>query len=695
MKNKRLNKIIVSVLILLITLSITPTSEAFSQRMFIPAYFYPGPLWDQATSGAPIVEIMIMNPASGPGTSQDQNYVNSVMNSFNAGIKVLGYVDTNYSNRPLSDVKSEIDSYASWYNISGGIFLDQVSSNIADIQYYQDLVNYIRSTYNSDAFVALNPGTIPAKEYIDIGNTTVIFEGNYNTYKTWTPPDWVFNYSPYKFTHLVYDTSTSEEMINAIERAQTYNSHYVYVTDDILSNPWDALPSYWSSELDFLLAETPTNMVISKNGPVTKDHGTQMTYDLFYNNFGGNPASNVIMVDTLPTNVEYLSSDNGGIYDAVARTVTWNLGTVSTWPTGNGVVHVTVSIPTEVPIGAQISNTASISTDTTEETITDNSVTIQTSVTGSGLPDGAGIATPNSGGNTPSVFWGNPTKFTYQSCDAATSVDIRIQISDGGPDITGPMIGGPSAWSYETTFYPRHGAATITYAVHGCGDPTIGFNIYIDPAGYIYDVITNARISGAVVTLQRLYGSGGWENVPTNALPVPIMQPDANPLITGLDGQYEWLTLAGTYRVHVEAVGYYPADSRWVTVPPPVTDLHVGLRRILYSFAGFFPPVDNIPTLNTAKAGSAIPMKFSLNGNRGLNIFPSGYPKSQKISCDTSVPDEIEETVTAGQSSLSYDATADQYKYVWKTDKLWSGTCRQMIVKLNDGIDHIANFKFR
>ena len=100
MKNKRLNKIVVSVLILLVTLSITPTSGTFSQRMFIPAYFYPGPdpgsLWNQATSGSPIVEIMVMNPASGPGTSQDQNYVNSVMNSFSAGIKVLGYVDTNY-----------------------------------------------------------------------------------------------------------------------------------------------------------------------------------------------------------------------------------------------------------------------------------------------------------------------------------------------------------------------------------------------------------------------------------------------------------------------------------------------------------------------------------------------------------------------------------------------------------------------
>src|SRR3970282_2228962 len=35
-----------------------------------------------------------------------------------------------------------------------------------------------------------------------------------------------------------------------------------------------------------------------------------------------------------------------------------------------------------------------------------------------------------------------------------------------------------------------------------------------------------------------------------------------------------------SYRVHVEAPGYYPADSIVVSIPPPVTDLHVGLTRL-------------------------------------------------------------------------------------------------------------------
>ena len=116
---------------------------------------------------------------------------------------------------------------------------------------------------------------------------------------------------------------------------------------------------------------------------------------------------------------------------------------------------------------------------------------------------------------------------------------------------------------------------------------------------------------------------------------------------------------------------------------------------VAYPFDGFFAPVDNEPTFNTVNSGQAIPVKFSLSGNRGLDIFADGYPKSQTIACDASAPaDGIDSTVTAGNSSLSYDSGSDRYNYVWKTDKSWSGTCRALVLKLKDGSVHRANFKF-
>ncbi len=117
---------------------------------------------------------------------------------------------------------------------------------------------------------------------------------------------------------------------------------------------------------------------------------------------------------------------------------------------------------------------------------------------------------------------------------------------------------------------------------------------------------------------------------------------------------------------------------------------------VAYDFDGFFPPVNNPPILNAMKAGQAVPVKFSLTGDQGLDIFAAGYPKSVQIACGTNPEvDGVESTVTAGSSGLSYDPVADQYTYVWKTDKGWAGTCRQLVVKLNDGTADRANFSVR
>lgn len=114
-----------------------------------------------------------------------------------------------------------------------------------------------------------------------------------------------------------------------------------------------------------------------------------------------------------------------------------------------------------------------------------------------------------------------------------------------------------------------------------------------------------------------------------------------------------------------------------------------------YPFQGFFQPVDGQPAFNVAKAGSAIPIKFGLGGNEGLGILAAGSPGSGLEACNSAAPiDPIEETVSAGASSLSYDQTAGQYIYVWKTDKAWAGTCRRFVMRLDDGSSHVADFQF-
>lgn len=115
-----------------------------------------------------------------------------------------------------------------------------------------------------------------------------------------------------------------------------------------------------------------------------------------------------------------------------------------------------------------------------------------------------------------------------------------------------------------------------------------------------------------------------------------------------------------------------------------------------FTFGGFLSPVDARPTLNAVKAGAAVPVKFSLGGDFGLSIFTAGNPRSQVIACDSTADiDPIEQTVTPGGSSLGYDAATGTYSYVWKSDKAWKGTCRQLVLGFADGSFQRAHFLFK
>ena len=115
--------------------------------------------------------------------------------------------------------------------------------------------------------------------------------------------------------------------------------------------------------------------------------------------------------------------------------------------------------------------------------------------------------------------------------------------------------------------------------------------------------------------------------------------------------------------------------------------------KVHWPFTGFSSPVDNPPTLNTANAGSGIPVKFSLGGDRGLGILAAGSPTISQFTCTNAPTDPIEETSSALTSSLSF--SGGQYIYNWKTLKSYAGSCYQFKLTLVDGSIHIANFKFK
>ena len=116
---------------------------------------------------------------------------------------------------------------------------------------------------------------------------------------------------------------------------------------------------------------------------------------------------------------------------------------------------------------------------------------------------------------------------------------------------------------------------------------------------------------------------------------------------------------------------------------------------VIYDFGGFYPPVEPAPVLNEARAGSAVPLKFSLAGDQGFDVIVAGYPASQPVACDTlQTTGPSEPTEPAGRSGLSYDEESGWYNAIWKTERAWVGTCRLLTIQLADGTVHSAHFKF-
>lgn len=153
------------------------------------------------TSHPNVYFTVVVNPESGPGSSfPDMNYQREItkLNSF-ANVRTVGYVRTNYTVRPISEVKSDIDSYATWPSMNpviyvDGIFFDEApsSANQSSLAYMQAAVSYSHGKKdsgigkNSTPYVVTNPGQPPVTAaYLNsfpAPDLVLVFE---NTYAAW------------------------------------------------------------------------------------------------------------------------------------------------------------------------------------------------------------------------------------------------------------------------------------------------------------------------------------------------------------------------------------------------------------------------------------------------------------------------------------------------------------------------------
>jgi len=263
--------------------------------------------------------------------------------------------------------------------------------------------------------------------------------------------------------------------------------------------------------------------------------------------------------------------------------------------------------------------------------------------------------------------------------DANDGADTEIFVMDAD---------GSNRLQLTDNFDPFNGAADDLPAWSPDGSKIA----FVSGRDAVFDPFTSA-ISTELYTMNA--DGSGQTRITTNVFldNEPAWSPDGTSIVlTSDEGDAEGL--GEIVRIAADGSG-----RTNLTQTPTVDDLGPDWQPAasvpLYDFAGFFAPVNNQPTLNKMHAGRAIPVKFSLAGDHGLDIFATGYPRSVRIDCGSLADiDVVEETVVAGSSSLTYHPETDRYHYVWKTDAAWAGTCRRLVIGLVDGSFHRADFKF-
>jgi hypothetical protein len=347
-----------------------------------------------------------------------------------------------------------------------------------------------------------------------------------------------------------------------------------------------------------------------------------------------------------------------------------------------------ISCPADVTANTS-PNSCDANVNTGTPTVSDNDPNVTVSGTRS---DSQPMGAPYPKGTTTITWTATDTAGNSASCQQAVTVN----------DATAPVVtlNGPASMTVECHASFTDPGATAADNCGGSPSVSVSGSVNADAVGSYTLTYTATDSSGNTGTATRTVNViDTTAPVVTlngaNPVTVVVGSPFVDPGASASDSCAGSLPVTVSGSVNTGVVGTYTLTYS-ATDASGNTGTATRTVLVVFNFAGFFSPVANLPTFNSVKAGQSIPVKFSLGGNQGLNIFAAGYPASGAIACNSAAePNVIDETQTAGGSGLQYDAATGTYTYAWKTEKSWKDTCRQLVIRLSDGTYHRANFQFK
>ena len=296
------------------------------------------------------LSVLVANVVNGPDYEKNTNWASVIDRAHAAGKKVIGYVRTGYLGVSQQKFKTRLGSTAladwaaqierdvdRWYELYGssidGIFFDEGWPECGPNNIYSELYKYINDNTkikHPGAFTVLNPGSPMASCYEQTMDTLLTFELSYEAYtQNYVGNDWVAK-DPRKIWHIIYNVPEAE-VGKVAALAKERGAGMLHITNDVMPNPYDNLPSdsYMQAQLNAVEGGTPNN-----EDP--KDPSGD----------GGEPSA--------PSGLQVVSSDYSSVHlkwSPTANAIGYSLQLMGGGPDVNPFINVPASM-TDIVVGS-------------------------------------------------------------------------------------------------------------------------------------------------------------------------------------------------------------------------------------------------------------------------------------------------------------------------------------------------------
>jgi uncharacterized repeat protein (TIGR01451 family) len=325
--------------------------------------------------------------------------------------------------------------------------------------------------------------------------------------------------------------------------------------------------------------------------------GNTQTYTITVSNLGPNAASTVDLADTLPPDTSFVSLDHPAEWDcttpAVGATgpdaaIACNAATL---PLGTATFTLTVTFAPAIPSGASVSNTATVSSATTDTDAGNNSATAATHVLTDADMTLTLVDTPDP------IAAGQSLTYTATVINHGPSDATTVSFDDTLPSgETFVSLSAPPSWSCTTPAVGSAGAVSCQINKLAAGDESIlTLTVAVDATAPGGTVLTNTA-TVAAMTPDPLDNNSATTTTTVQPSPgtLTITPPslDFGDVAIGAASADKTATLTNTGDASLEITAIQPVAPPFVltggtcpTAQPPIT-LAVGASCTLtYAFA--------------------------------------------------------------------------------------------------------------